>query len=327
LNRINLVKKIDEFVNIPTLEDIQNAARRIDRYIHNTPVLTSQTFDNQVKSRLFLKCENFQKVGAFKIRGATNAVFTLRDTQMDRGVVTHSSGNHGAAVAMAAMNRGIKAYVVMPENAPKVKINAVRNYGADVLLCEPTLADRECKTDVLISKHGAYLIHPFNDPHVVAGQGTVGLELIGQVPELDTIIGPIGGGGLMSGICIVAKAVNPRIQLFGAEPTGADDAYRSLLSNKRVTHQTPKTIADGLLTILSPLTFSILRDNLTEIITVTDEEIIAAMRFIWERMKIIIEPSSAVPVAAVLKHPQKFSKHRVGIVITGGNVDLTKLPW
>jgi threonine dehydratase len=319
--------KIDELVNVPKLEDIQAAAQRIDRYIHNTPVLTSQTFDNQVKSKIFLKCENFQKVGAFKIRGATNAVFTLSEDQLERGVVTHSSGNHGAAVAMAARHRGIKAFVVMPKNAPKVKINAVRGYGADVLLCEPTLADRERKTETIRSKHGAYLIHPFNDPQVVAGQGTIGLELIGQVPELDMIIGPIGGGGLMSGISTAAKAVNPRIHLYGAEPRGADDAYRSLKANKLVTHQTPDTIADGLLTVLSPLTFSILSDNLVDIITVTDEEIISAMRFIWERMKIIIEPSSAVPVAAVLKHPQRFSDHRVGIVITGGNVDLSKLPW
>jgi threonine dehydratase len=319
--------KIDEIAKIPTLEDIQTAAQRIDRYIHNTPVLTSQTFNNQVKSNIFLKCENFQKVGAFKIRGATNAIFSLSEDQLERGVVTHSSGNHGAAVAMAAKHRGIKAYVVMPKNAPEVKINAVKGYGADVILCEPTLAARERKTETIRSKQGAYLIHPFNDPQVVAGQGTIGLELIGQVPELDIIIGPIGGGGLMSGISIASRALNPIIQLYGAEPTGADDAYRSLKANERVTHQIPDTVADGLLTVLSPLTFSILYENLTEIITVTEEEIISAMRFIWERMKIIIEPSSAVPVAAVLKHPRKFSHHRIGIVITGGNVDITKLPW
>ncbi len=314
-------------MNLPTLNDVQSAAQRIDAHIHITPVYKNKTLDSKTQAQIYLKCENFQKTGAFKIRGATNTILSLSSEKLKNGVITHSSGNHGAAVARAASAIGVKSIVVAPKTAPPQKIAAIKQYGAEVMLCEPTLASRESTTNQIIQKTGATLIHPYNDCNIIAGQGTAALEFIGQVPDLDVIMGPIGGGGLMSGTSIVAKSINPKIDVIGSEPKNADDAYQSLKSDVRVTEHIPNTIADGLLTVLGPLTFAILQKYLQEIITVTEEDIIAAMRFIWERMKIIIEPSSAVPVAALFANIDQFKGKKVGIIISGGNVDLEKLPW
>ena len=314
-------------MNLPTLNDVQSAAHRIDAHIHITPVYTNKTLDSKTQAKVYLKCENFQKTGAFKIRGATNTILSLSSNNLKNGVVTHSSGNHGAAVARAATAIGIKSNVVTPKTAPPQKIAAIKRYGAEVILCEPNLESRERTTRQFIQKTGATLIHPYNDYNIIAGQGTAALEFIGQVPDLEVIMGPIGGGGLMSGTSIVAKSINPKIVVIGTEPKNADDAYRSLKTGNRVTKHTPDTIADGLLTVLGSLTFATLQKYLHEIIIVTEADIIAAMRFIWERMKIIIEPSSAVPVAALFANFDKFKGKRIGIIISGGNVDLEKLPW
>ncbi len=300
---------------------IKAAHQRIEPYIHRTPVMTCTALDDRAGRSLFFKCENFQKVGAFKMRGAANAVMSLPDDVARRGVVTHSSGNFAQALALAAKLRGIEAHIVMPKTAPSVKRNAVAGYGATIHPCEPTLSAREAMATEVVKQTDGTFIHPYNQAEIIAGQGTCALELMSEVPDLDAIIAPIGGGGLMSGTCIAARGIDPGIRLFAAEPAGADDAARSFEANRLIPQTNPNTIADGLLTSLGDLTWPIVRDHLEQIITVSDEMIVDTMRFIWERMKIVIEPSAAVAPAAVLKG--SFRKltgmKRVGVVLSGGN--------
>ena len=312
-----------------SIDDVIAASKRIKNYGHRTPILTNKTIDELTGKKIFFKCENFQKIGAFKFRGGWNAISSLNEDEAVKGVCTHSSGNHAQAVAYAAMKRNIPAYIVMPKNAPKVKIQAVKGYDAEITLCEPTLKARRETLEKIAKETGAYVVHPFNDPKVIAGQGTAALELIEDVKELDAICAPIGGGGLMSGTCITARSMLPNVKLFGAEPKGADDAYRSLKIGKLLPQENPNTICDGLLTSMGENTWNILKDHLEDIITVDDDEIISAMKLIWERMKIIIEPSCATPLAAILT--PEFRKldniETVGIILTGGNVDLSNLPF
>tara|TARA_Y100001936_G_C15950987_1_gene600173 strand:- start:56 stop:1012 length:957 start_codon:yes stop_codon:yes gene_type:complete len=312
-----------------SMEDVIAASKRIERHGHRTPILTNKTINQLAGKKIFFKCENFQKIGAFKFRGGWNAISSLSDKEAEKGACTHSSGNHAQAVAYAAMKRNIPAYIVMPENAPKVKIQAVKGYGAKVTLCKPTLKSRKETLEKIAEKTGAYVVHPFNEPKVIAGQGTAALELIEDVGDLDAICAPIGGGGLMSGTCIAARDMLPNARLFGAEPKGADDAYRSLKEGKLLPQENPNTICDGLLTSMGENTWNILKDHLEDIITVDDEEVITAMRLVWERMKIIIEPSCATPLAAILTPEFKKLKNieTIGIILTGGNVDLSKLPF
>jgi threonine dehydratase len=314
-------------MGMPSIDDIRQAAERIRPYVHRTPVIGSITLNERAGANVFFKCENFQKAGAFKTRGATNAVWLLSDAEARMGVITHSSGNHGAALALAARTRGIGATVVMPNTAPEVKKRAVDGYGARIVLCEPTQEARETTTQSIIDETGATLIHPYNDNRIIAGQGTAALELLLQAGELDVVMAPIGGGGMMSGASIVAKAHTPSIRTIAAEPLAADDAHRSLKAGKIVQAGNPQTIADGLLTSLGPKTFEVIQSYVDEILTVEEGAIIEAMRYVWERMKIIIEPSSAVPVAVLFKYPEVFKGRRVGIILTGGNVDLDHLPW
>ncbi|MCH2444402.1 MAG: pyridoxal-phosphate dependent enzyme [Candidatus Poseidoniia archaeon] len=312
-----------------SIDDIRAAAGRIKGVGHRTPILTSQTLDEMAGRKLFFKCENFQKVGAFKLRGGWNAVSMLSDEEAAKGVCTHSSGNHAQAVAFSAMKRGIASYIVMPNNVPDVKLDAVKGYGANIILCEPTLEARETTLDEITKKTGAQVVHPFNNPNVIAGQGTAALEMIEDLGTLDAMIAPIGGGGLMSGTCVTTRSLLPEAKLFGAEPAGADDAYRSLKEGKIIPQTDPDTICDGLLTSLGEYTWNILKDHLEAIYTVTDDEVINAMRLVWERMKIIIEPSSATAVAVALKSEFKALEglEKVGIILTGGNVELSKLPF
>ena len=312
-----------------SIDDIRAAAGRIKSVGHRTPILTSQTLDKMAGRKLFFKCENFQKVGAFKLRGGWNAVSMLSDEEAAKGVCTHSSGNHAQALAFSAMKRGIASYIVMPNNVPDVKLDAVKGYGANITLCEPTLEARKTTLDEIVKKTGAHVVHPFNNPNVIAGQGTAALEMIEDLGELDAIIAPIGGGGLMSGTCVTTRSLLPEAKLFGAEPTGADDAYRSLKEGKIIPQTDPDTICDGLLTSLGEYTWNILKDHLEAIYTVTDDEVINAMRLVWERMKIIIEPSSATAIAVALKSEFRALEglEKVGIILTGGNVELSKLPF
>ncbi|MDG1545702.1 MAG: pyridoxal-phosphate dependent enzyme [Candidatus Poseidoniia archaeon] len=312
-----------------TMNDVIAASKRIEGHGHRTPVLTNNTINKLSGKKIFFKCENFQKIGAFKFRGGWNAISSLSNEDARRGVCTHSSGNHAQAVAYAAMKRKIPAYIVMPKNAPKVKIQAVEGYDAKITLCEPTLKARRETLDKIAEETGAYVVHPFNEPKVIAGQGTAALELIEEVGNLDAICAPIGGGGLMSGTCIAAKNLLPDIRLFGAEPKGADDAYRSLKEGKLLPQENPNTICDGLLTSMGENTWNILKDHLEGIITVDDDEVITAMKLVWERMKIIIEPSCATPLAAILtpEFKQLDNIETVGIILTGGNVDLSNLPF
>jgi threonine dehydratase len=310
-----------------TLAAIRAAHERIRERIHRTPVLTSATLDEQSGGALFFKCENMQKGGAFKARGATNAVFSLTDAEAARGVATHSSGNHGAALSRAAKLRGIPAYIVMPNNVPKAKRAAVERLGGKVVFCEPTVAAREAAAAKIIADTGATLIHPYDDLRVMAGQGTATLELLEQVPELDTLTCPIGGGGLISGTSVAALALKPGIRVIGAEPAGADDAFRSYKAGKRIPLTQANTIADGLRGSLSDRTFMEIRSHVADVVTVSEEAIVAAMRSIWEVLKIIIEPSAAVPYAAVIEKKIDVRGRRVGIILTGGNLDLDSLPW
>jgi threonine dehydratase len=313
--------------NDPTFEDVLAAAELIRPYVHRTPVMSSSAVDGIAGAHLFFKCENLQKVGAFKARGATNAVLSLDDEDAARGVATHSSGNHAAALAYAAQIRGVPAYVVMPRTAPPVKKAAVAGYGAEITECEPTLEARETTLEELVARTGATFVHAYDSPMVIAGQGTASLELIAEVPELEVVVAPVGGGGLMSGTAVAVSASRPDIELWGAEPAGADDAFRSLRDGRRYPSVEPTTIADGLLTSLSDRTFRILSERLRGILTVSEENIARAMRLLWERMKIVVEPSGAVPLAAVLERPDHFADRRVGLIISGGNVDLENLPW
>ena len=311
----------------PTLADVLAAAERIRPHAHRTPVLTCRALDGMTGARLFFKCENFQKVGAFKFRGATNAVFALSEEDARRGVLTHSSGNHGAALALAAHLRGIPAIVVVPANAPPVKRAAIAGYGARIVPCEPTLASREETAARVLAETGATLVHPYDDDRIIAGQGTAALELLADVPELDIVLAPIGGGGLVSGTAIAVAGVSPTTRVIAAEPAAADDAWRSLRAGKIIPQTDPRTVADGLRTSLAPRTFAILRELVADIVTVSEEEIIRAMRHVLERMKVVIEPSSAVPVAAVLSGRLDVAGRRVGIILSGGNVDWDRLPW
>jgi threonine dehydratase len=307
--------------------DIEAAAERIKPHIHRTPVMKSDFLNRKAGCVVFFKCENFQKVGAFKARGACNAVFSLTPQQAERGVVTHSSGNHGAALAWAAGKRGISATVVVPENAPGPKKRAIEGFGAKIVFCAPTVQARESTTNDLIARHGFELVHPYDDDRVIAGQGTAAKELIEEMGELDIVMAPTGGGGLLSGTSITAKHLLPSAKVIGGEPEGADDAYRSFTTGVLVTEQTPKTICDGLRTTLSPRTLAIIRANVDAIHTAEEATILRAMRMIWETMKIIVEPSCCPPLAAILENPAEFRDKRVGIILTGGNVDLEKLPW
>jgi len=312
---------------IPTFQDVRDAQGRISGFAHRSPVLTSQSINRRTGSSVFFKCENFQKVGAFKFRGACNAVFSMPDEDAQKGVGTHSSGNHAQALALAASLRGIPAYVVMPENAPKVKVEAVKNYGAEVTFCASSLESREQTLEQVLERTGAVPIHPYNDARIIAGQGTAAVELLEDYPELDIILTPVGGGGLLSGTALAAKSVKSGIQIIGTEPEMADDAFRSFKEGKLLPNYSTQTIADGLRTSLGELPFEIIKKQVDDIVTVSEESIIGTMRYIWERMNIIIEASCAVPVAALLEGKIKAEDKKTGIIITGGNVDLDNLPW
>ena len=310
-----------------TLNDIHEAAKRIKPYIHRTPVLTNESLNEKVGAQVYLKCENLQKVGAFKFRGACNAVFSLSDEEALRGVSTHSSGNHAQALALAARLRGIPAYIVMPENAPAVKKAAVAGYGGKITFCGPTLQAREETLANVVEDTGATVVHPYNNEHVIAGQGTATLELLEEVPDLEVVIAPVGGGGLLSGTSIAATGIKKGIRVIAGEPEMADDAYRSLKAGEILPSVKPKTVADGLLTSLGTLTFPIIQKCVEQIVTVSEQGIIDSMRFIWERAKIIIEPSAAVPVGVLWEKKIDLRNLKVGVILSGGNVDLGKLPW
>jgi len=312
---------------IPAFKDIEAASRLISPHVHRTPVLTSKQLDAISGARLFFKCENFQKVGAFKFRGATNAVLNLTEGQRAAGVVTHSSGNHAAALAHAAVSRGVKAFIVMPSSAPEVKKRAVAGYGAEITFCESTLAAREAAAAEVIGRTGATMIHPYDNFYIIAGQGTAAMELLEDIPDPDAVLAPVGGGGLLSGSAITIRHMAPPAKIYGAEPLLADDAARSLRTGAIQPALPPHTIADGLLTSLCERTFTVIKNNVDDILTVTEEQIIAAMTLMWTRMKIVVEPSSAVPLAAVLANRELFSGKKVAIIVSGGNADLSKLPF
>jgi len=311
----------------PVKEDILKAAERIQPYIHRTPVLTCNAINSIAGASIFFKCENFQKAGAFKSRGAVNAVFSYDPYDIKQGVATHSSGNHAAALARAAQLKHIPAFIVMPENSSKVKIAAVKSYGGRITFCQQTLAAREEKLNEVLNETNAFEIHPYNNYAIIAGQATAAFELIEDQPGLDTIIAPVGGGGLLSGTALAAHYFAPSIKVIAAEPAGADDAYQSFYQKKLIPSVNPDTIADGLRTSLGSLTFPVIRRLVNDIVTVNDQVTIEAMKLVRERMKIIIEPSSAVALAVVLKHKHRFEGQRIGIIISGGNVDLMHLPW
>ncbi|MFA3783451.1 threonine/serine dehydratase [Melioribacteraceae bacterium 4301-Me] len=313
--------------NIPSKQEIERAHERIKKFIHRTPVFTSSSFNEIFGGYLFFKCENLQRVGAFKMRGASNVILSLSENELLKGVATHSSGNHAAAVSLAAKLRNTKAYIVMPHTAPQIKQNAVRGYGAEVILCEPTLQSREETLKKVVEQTGAYFIHPYNDARIVAGQASAAKEVFEEINDLDFIIAPVGGGGLLSGTALSTYFFSPSTKVIGAEPKGADDAFRSIRDNKIYPSINPKTIADGLLTQLGELTFSIIKKYVSEIITVEEDSIVKSMRMIWERMKIIVEPSAAVTLAVLLENKEKFENKKIGLILSGGNVDLDKLPW
>lgn len=314
-------------MKLPSLSDISSAHERIKPLIHRTPVLSSKLLNKHFRCELYFKCENFQKVGAFKFRGATNAVMLLSSEEKAGGVVTHSSGNHAAALALAAMMNGVKARIVMPENAPVVKKNAVEGYGADITFCKPTLQAREEATRTIMEATGATLVHPYDNYNVICGQGTAAFELLEENHDLEVIIAPVGGGGLMSGTSICVKGINDKIQVIGAEPLNANDAYVSFNTGILTPSVNPSTVADGLLTSLSDLTFSIIRKNVDRIYTAKEKSIIECMIMVWERMKIIIEPSSATVLAIIKENPDDFRDKKIGLIISGGNVDFRNLPF
>jgi len=311
----------------PTREDVERASERIHGLAHRTPVLTCSGLDSLTGARLFFKCENFQKVGAFKFRGAANAVLSLPEAEAERGVATHSSGNHAQALALAARLRGVPAHIVMPQNSPRIKVEAVRGYGGRIVFCAPTQEDRERTLREVVARTGAVFIHPYDNPAVIAGQATCARELLEEVPDLDLLIAPVGGGGLASGTALAARFWSPSTRVVAAEPKEADDAYRSLQAGRILPSLAPKTIADGLRTSLGELTFPILRALLNAVITVSEAAIVQAMRLTWERMKVLVEPSAAVPLAALLEGGLAAKGLRAGIILSGGNLDLDFLPW
>lgn len=310
-----------------SIAEIRAAAARIQPYAHRTPVLTCTSLDQMIGATVFMKCENLQKVGAFKFRGACNAVFSLSDNEAANGVATHSSGNHAQALALAARLRGIPAYIVMPSNAPGVKKAAVAGYGGKITYCEPTQAARERALEEVVRETGATFIHPYDNWQVIAGQGTAALELLEQEPDLEVVMAPVGGGGLLSGTALAVNALRPTCRVVAAEPDAADDAYRSLQEGRILPSIQPKTIADGLLTSLGELTFPVIRSYVSQIVTVSETAIIQAMRTVWERAKILVEPSAAVPIGALLEKKLDFRGLRIGVILSGGNVDLDRLPW
>jgi len=314
-------------LDLPTFDNVRRAAERIAGGVHRTPVFTSATLDQAVGASCHFKCENLQKAGAFKSRGALNTVLSLSEEEAARGVLTHSSGNHGAALARAARLRGIPAWVVMPETAPRVKREAVAGYGAEIVSCAPTQQARETTAARVMEETGATLVHPFDDPRVIAGQGTVALELLEDLPDLDLLLAPVGGGGLAAGSALAASGLAPSCRVVAVEPSGADDAWRSFRSGRREPLTEVNTIADGLRMRVGELVFPLLQRHLHDVVTVDDESIVRAMRWIWERMKLVVEPSGAVPLAAVLEGRVEVAGKKVGLILSGGNVDLDALPW
>ena len=312
---------------IPTFIDVEMAKERIGPHIHKTPVLISSFLNEMSGAELFFKCENFQKAGAFKVRGAANAVFGLSNEVAMKGVATHSSGNHALSLAYAAGKKGIPVTVVMPHTAPEPKKAAVRGYGGTIVECDPSSRSREETSAKVVAESGADFVHPYNDPRVISGQATCSLELLEQTEGLDAVVAPIGGGGMVSGSCLTLSNVAPEIKIFAAEPKNADDAYRSFKAGHIIADEDPVTVADGLKVPLKDLTWHFVSKHVEDILIATEQEIIDAMKLIWERMKIVIEPSSAVPLATILKNKNIFAGKRVGVIITGGNVDLNKLPW
>ncbi|MFN8255326.1 MAG: pyridoxal-phosphate dependent enzyme [Bacteroidales bacterium] len=317
----------DKNLKLPDIEDILDAHDRIKLFINKTPVISSAGINKLVGAEIYFKCENFQKVGAFKYRGATNAVLCCSEKERKRGFATHSSGNHAAALSLAANKAGTKAFVVMPENAPEIKKAAVISYGAEITYCFPSLESRETTLNQLVEKTGAIFVHPYNNTNVIAGQGTAALELCDEIKDLEVIIAPVGGGGLLSGTSIAARYLNKNIEVIGAEPEMANDAFQSFKTRKIVPSVSPKSIADGLLASLGDLTFNIILNNVDHIFTAPEASIVAAMRLIWERMKIVVEPSSSVPLAIIMENKEFFKGKKIGIIISGGNVDLNKLPF
>ena len=313
--------------DLPQFKDVVAAHERIRKFVHRTPVLTSAGINDMFSTSLFFKCENFQKVGAFKYRGATNAVLSLPEEDAKKGVGTHSSGNHAAALALAARMQGIPAHIVMPRTAPDIKKTAVKGYGGIITWCEPTLESRESTMQEVVEKTGVTFVPPYNHFHIISGQGTAARELVEEAGELDIVLAPVGGGGLVSGTAITIRAMLPSARVFAIEPAGADDAYRSFTTGKLLPSVNPQTIADGLLTSLGELTFRVIMDKVDEVITVSEEAIVAAMRMIWERMKIVVEPSGAVPLAAIVENRIDVAGKRVGLILSGGNAELAKLPF
>lgn len=314
-------------MTIPTYEDVEIAHERIKPYIHKTPVLTSRRLNELTGAELFFKCENLQKAAAFKVRGASNAVFGLSDAEAGIGVATHSSGNHALSLSYAAGQRGIPVTVVMPRTAPQAKKDAVRGYGGTIVECEPSTSSREAVFAEVVAESGADFVHPYNDPRVIAGQATCSKELLEQVSDLDAVIAPIGGGGMVSGTCLTLSSIAPEIKIYAAEPLNADDAERSFRAGHIIADDAPETIADGLKVPLKELTWHFVSNHVSDIFTATEDEIVDAMKLIWKTMKIVVEPSSAVPLATIIKNPEVFRGKRVGIILTGGNVDLDSLPW
>lgn len=312
---------------IPTYDDMLAAHERIQPHVRRTPVLTSAYLDTLAGAQLFFKCENLQEAGAFKVRGATNAVFGLSDAQAAKGVATHSSGNHALSLAWAAGRRGIPCHVVMPRTAPQAKKDAVRRYGGSITECEPSTSSREATFAQVQAATGAEFVHPYNDPRVIAGQGTCSRELMEQVEGLDAVIAPIGGGGMISGTCLTLATLAPQTRVFAAEPEQADDAYRSFKAGRLIADDAPVTVADGLKVPLKELTWHFVQRHVSDIFTATEQEIVDAMKLAWKHLRVVLEPSSAVPLAVILKNKQRFAGQRLGVIVTGGNVDLDTLPW
>ncbi|MCT4603593.1 MAG: pyridoxal-phosphate dependent enzyme [Marinifilum sp.] len=312
---------------IITKQNLLDTHQRIKGYMHRTPVFTSRLINEILGAKIYFKCENFQKMGAFKMRGATNAILQLSKTEKEFGVATHSSGNFAQALALAAKLQGIKAYVVMPSNAPEIKKAAVRGYGGEIIECEPNLNARESTLNDVVNKTGAVFLHPYNDYHVIQGQGTAAMELIEDYTDLDSIFAPVGGGGLLAGTALAAHHFSPNTKVIAGEPMGADDAWQSFQKGEIIPQTNPITIADGLLTSLGDKTFPIIKEHVEDIVRVEEDEIVSAMRLIWERMKLVVEPSSAVALAALIKEKEKYQNKKIGIIISGGNVQLNKLPF